>query len=167
MFTSTFLPPEAQRTSKKRGQKEHTSCQVGRRTLKCSLLEGIWLWHSWALSSCGYLHMIKQSKSNHGWGRSSWGSSPSWGAVGGWLPLWEGESFFFWTVAISRLPMLLWMALHPSANECCKPNTAYKKKKKKDMKLAGKHRFGGGLREGGEGIGGEYDQIHCIHTEFL
>lgn len=40
-------------------------------------------------------------------------------------------------------------------------------KKKEDMKLAGEHRFGEGLREGGGGIGSEYDQIHCIHTEFL
>lgn len=46
-------------------------------------------------------------------------------------------------------------------------NRARLTEREKDMKVAGEHRFRAGLREGGEGIGGEYEQIHCIHTEFL
>lgn len=37
-------------------------------------------------------------------------------------------------------------------------------KEKEDTKVAGEHRFGAGLREGGEGIGGEYDQI-TVYTQ--
>lgn len=62
--------------------------------------------------------------------------------------------------------MLPWMAPHPSAYELYKLNTGLQEEEKKeDINLD--HKVGGGLREGRGGIGGEYDQILCIHMKFL